>query len=300
MLRDASERSASAVLFVAAAFWGLYWWPLRYLEGMGFGATWSVAFFNALPVLVTAPYVVLRWREQGQNLRATALIGLAMGIGLGCYASGLVMSSVIRATMLFYLTPIWSTLIGVLWLGEKLTGGRIVAIVAGLGGLWMLLSGAEGTTVPLNLGDAFSLVAGMLWGVGAALIKKYPDAPTTIASVWQFLFACLFCAGASIFLFAEAPPRFSAVVAGLPVAMAGSILVLLPSLYAIFWASKRLFPGRVGILMMSEAVVAILSASLLLPDETMSLRQWIGSAVILIACLVEVVTKDEGMTSRTA
>ena len=300
MFPNASDRTASAVLFVAAAFWGLYWWPLRYLEGLGFGATWSVAFFNALPVLVTAPYVALRWREQGRALRATALIGLFMGVGLGCYASGLVMSSVIRATMLFYLTPIWSTLIGVLWLGERLTAGRIIAIAAGLGGLWLLLSGAEGSSVPLNIGDAFSLIAGVLWGVGAALIKKHPDAPTTLASVWQFLFACLFCVGASMVLFAEAPPALGALIAGLPVALAGSILVLLPSLYAIFWASKRLFPGRVGILMMSEAIVAILSASLLLPDEMLSLRQWFGSAVILAACLVEVLTKDEGMASQAA
>ena len=67
-----------------------------------------------------------------------------------------------------------------------------------------------------------------------------------------------------------------------------SICVLLPCFCIIFRASQLLFPGRVGILTMSEVVVAILSASILVPEESMLLIQWTGAAAIIIAGLIEV------------
>ena len=56
----------------------------------------------------------------------------------------------------------------------------------------------------------------------------------------------------------------------------------------IFKVSQYLFPGRVGLLMMSEVIVAIISASLLLPSETMILRQWFGAIAIVGAGVIEV------------
>jgi drug/metabolite transporter (DMT)-like permease len=63
-------------------------------------------------------------------------------------------------------------------------------------------------------------------------------------------------------------------------------MLLLPSIMAIFWASRVLFPGRAAILMMSEALVATLSATWLLPEETMTALQWLGGAIVVLACLL--------------
>ena len=49
-----------------------------------------------------------------------------------------------------------------------------------------------------------------------------------------------------------------------------------------------LYPGRVGILGMSEVVVAIFSAAILVPEETMLPLQWAGAAAIVVAGLIEV------------
>jgi len=37
---------------------------------------------------------------------------------------------------------------------------------------------------------------------------------------------------------------------------------------------------------MSEVLVATISATLLLPEETMTLMQWTGAAIVLLACLL--------------
>jgi drug/metabolite transporter (DMT)-like permease len=56
----------------------------------------------------------------------------------------------------------------------------------------------------------------------------------------------------------------------------------------IFWAQKFLYPGRVALLMMTEVMVATLTASLFLPNEAMGVIEWIGATLIVGACLVEV------------
>ena len=286
-------KSPSAILFLAASLWGLYWVPLREIESLGLTTTWSVAFFNAGPLAVLIPYVLWRRATQFKHLRAVAIIGLFTGLGLSFYASGLVFSSVIRVTLLFYLTPIWSTIIGVVWLSEKLRPGRIVAIVLGLGGLWLLLAANDDAVQPLNVGDLMALLSGVFWGFGAAGMKKWPEAPTAMTAIGQFVTTTVFCSFLALAVFGDTLPEGSVFLAALPVAFIASVFVLLPSLFAIFWASRLVFPGRVGILMMSEAIVAIISASLLLPEESMTLWQWVGGAVILTACLVEVFAGDK-------
>jgi len=67
-----------------------------------------------------------------------------------------------------------------------------------------------------------------------------------------------------------------------------SIGIILPSILIIFWAQKFLFPGRVALLMMTEVIVATLTASLLLPEEAMGMLEWIGACLIVGACVVEI------------
>ena len=291
-----SRLSPSMILFLSASLWGLYWVPLHLMQARGLAGTWGVALFNAGPLIVLLPWLIHHRATQMVDLRAVALIGLASGIGMSLYASGLVYSSVIRVTLLFYLTPIWSTIFGMLWLSERLRPGRIFAIVLGLAGLWLLLTGNDDTTQPLNKGDLMALLSGVFWGLGATGLKKWPQAPTTITTTCQLAVTSLFCIFLGAVVFGEAVPGMARILPSLPIALGVSILVLLPSVFAIFWASKRLFPGRVGILMMSEVLVAIPSASLFLPDEAMTPWQWVGGAIILVACLVEVAAGEESAT----
>jgi hypothetical protein len=83
-------------------------------------------------------------------------------------------------------------------------------------------------------------------------------------------------------------PDFAMIQIAFPTAAFWSIVVFLPCFCIIFRVSQLLFPGRVGILAMSEVVVAIISASILIPDETMILMQWVGAIAIGLAGLIEV------------
>ncbi len=97
------------------------------------------------------------------------------GVGLGLYSTSIVLAPVIRMTMEFYLTSVWSTIIGVIWLAEKLDLRRIVTVVMRLEGLFLLLTG--GSDLPemaLGLGDVLAITSGILWALGAAGMKRWP------------------------------------------------------------------------------------------------------------------------------
>jgi len=70
------------------------------------------------------------------------------------------------------------------------------------------------------------------------------------------------------------------VIQATPPAFIASAVVFLPSALLIFRIMQYVSPGLVGILMLSEALVAAVSAAFWL-GETLSLTQWLGVGVIL-------------------
>ena len=83
-------------------------------------------------------------------------------------------------------------------------------------------------------------------------------------------------------------PKLQSVVASLTVAFICSALIFLPSTLIIFRILRILYPGRVGVLKMSEIAVAVASASIFLPGENMTLLQWIGAGTSVLAGCFEV------------
>lgn len=287
-LNPPSVMLASMVMFFSASLWGLYWMPLRFLEDLGMEGAWAVALLNLPAAIVLIAIMLARLPSYRGYLGKVVLIGIFTGAGLALYGSSLVLSSVVRATLLFYLTPVWATVIGMLWLGERAAWQRWLAIAIGLLGMILLLSG--GSSVPLNIGDLFALLSGMTWAIGAAMIMRFDGVPLPGMVGVQFIITSLFAVllGVVTSTASLGPPDTGIVVQAGPMLLGISLLLFLPAVCLIFWAQKYLFPGRAGLLMMSEALMAVISASLLLPEERMSLIAWIGAALIICACLVEV------------
>jgi len=286
--KDSSETTLSLALAVSAGVWGLYWFPLRTIENAGLSGSWSVVFFNACPLLVLGPLLIFNFRKLKGILGPTLLAALMIGMAFTLYANGLVETTVVRATLLYYLTPVWSTIIGVIWLSEHLTRARIIAIVVAFSGLFLLISNGESSDYPLNVGDLYSFLSGIFWAVGVATLNRWSNIPILPLSMFIFFSTTIFSAIFAGVLHVEPLPDSSMIKAAFPTAAFWSIFIFVPCFCIIFRVSQFLFPGRVGILTMSEVVVAIISAAVLVPEETMLLMQWMGAAAILLAGLIEV------------
>lgn len=282
-----STRLATLALFFGASVWGLYWLPLRALRDMGLSGGWSVVYFNFCPLLVLVPILIRGRRTMFRQLRAALFIGAATGLALGLYSTSIVLGPVVRMTMEFYLTSVWSSIIGVLWLSERADLRRWVTVMAGLGGLLLLLSAGSDDSAPsLGLADVLAVTSGIFWAFGAAGMKRWPGAHVAATTAFQFVFAVGGGAALQLFVLSGSVPSFGQFAAAFPLSFLASTLILLPSVYLIFWACRLLFPGRVAVLMMSEALVAVLSATMLLPTETMTGQQWVGGAIVLLACIL--------------
>jgi drug/metabolite transporter (DMT)-like permease len=282
------DKTLGIFLALSAGVWGLYWLPLRSIEELGVSASWSVVLFNACPLVVLVPLLLFNYQQLKGLVGPTILAGLMIGIAFNLYANGLLETTVARATLLYYLTPIWSTLLGVVWLSEPLTKARIIAIGVALIGLFLLLSNANSSNQALNIGDLYSFMSGIFWAIGVSVLNRWATIPILPLLAFTFLATTLFSALTAGLLPANPVPDLQAVKMALPAAAFWAIFIFVPSFFIIFRISQLLFPGRVGILTMTEAIVAIVSAAILIPEESMLLLQWLGAGAIIMAGLIEV------------
>ena len=283
-----SDTTLSIVLAISAGVWGLYWYPLRTIEETGMSGSWAVVFFNACPLVLLCPLLVIHYKKLAGIFFPTLLAALMIGMAFTFYANGLIETTIIRATLLYYLTPVWSTMIGVIWLSEPFTRIRVVAIVVAFAGLLLLLSNGASTQHPLNIGDLFSLLSGVFWAIGVATLNRWSNIPILPLATFIFLSTTVLSALFAMSIGNAEFPQASMLEEAFLTAAFWSICVFLPCFCLIFRVSQILFPGRVGILAMSEVVVAIVSASIFVPEESMILMQWVGAILIVLAGLLEV------------
>ncbi len=286
LIKSPSPGVASAIVFISAAFWGVYWIPLRYLESQGLAGTSAVALLSMPAIFPLILIVGLQWNLHRDYVGRTLLIGLFTGLGIALYSSGVVFSSVVKATLLFYLTPVWAMLIEIFWLKEKVNWSRWLAAVVGLSGMALLLSGNG--SVQLNIGDFLAFCSGIFWAIGAAMIKRFEDVPLPGMTLCQFITTTLGAIFVGYLSGSQNHLNIEQILPVFSIASLVSIAIILPAVLAIFWSQKFINPGRVGLLMMSEVLVAVLSASILLPDERMSIIECSGAVLIIGACLSEV------------
>ncbi len=238
-----------------------------------------IVLLNAPAGLLTALWALATWRRQAGHWRYALGVGFVAGLALALYGVSLTQTSVIRATMLFYLMPVWATLIGVYWLGERADWRRWVAIACSLLGLSILLWGEQGYSQ--NLGDVLAFFSGWAWAISTAMMKKSGKAPLAAMLCVQFISVALVALVIGALIGGTAWPNSANFGPTVTLGVLISIFGILPALVMIFWASQFLFPGRVGLLLLAEVVVAVISASIFLPEETLPLAHW-GAVVLIV------------------
>ena len=285
-----SDKILSLIIVVSSCAWGLYWLPLRSIEQSGIVGSWSIVLVNACPLIILVPLIFFNLDKLKKYPKPIFFAGIMIGAAFTFYANGLVQTSVIRATLLFYLSPIWSTIIGIIWLNERLTIARVISIIVALIGLTLLLYDFRNQeTVILNFGDFSSILSGLFWALGASILKKWSKLPIIPLTAIVYFSTTSLSILLAIIVYKAPIPSLALIGQNFSTAFIWSVIVLLPSFCIIFRISQILFPGRVGILMMSEVAVAVISAKILLPEEQMVILQWIGASAILLAGVVEII-----------
>jgi len=297
---DRTTRLASLIVIGTGALWGLYWVPVRRLGELALAGGWGTLAIVATAALLLAPVALAR-RRRLRRADPWALASVALGgVAFALYSVGFVYGRVAIIILLFFLTPVWSTLIGRYVMGWSTPPLRLAAIVVGLAGLGVMLGANGEVPLPRGAGEWLALISGLLWSIATTGIRsRLIVAPAEAA----FVFALGGCAGTLVLApFLEPwPPGVAPehVVATIGWAIAAGGLWWGLSMASLMWATARLEPARVGILLMTEVVVGALSAAAL-AGEHLGAREFAGGALVLGAGLMEVwpIRRNEARSAR--
>ena len=276
------------IVLACGVLWGIYWLPVRALDGLGLTGPLGTAAIAGAAALILLPMAVAG-RHRLRASSALVLFSVALGgAAFALYSVGLVYGRVAIIVLLYFLTPVWSTLIARFVLGWTTAPLRLVAMAVGLIGLGVMLGAGGQAPLPQGVGEWISLLAGMLWSVSTTGIRVK-------SALGPGESACVFALGAAVTALALWPVLPAAPVVLDPGALARvaalafgtALLWWVVSILGLMWAVARLDPARVGILLMIEVLVGSATAAWL-AGEHLAPVEIAGGALVLLAGLIEI------------
>lgn len=281
-----AERPMTPVVlaFLAAALWGIWWIPIRYLETLGMDGAWGSVAMNAGAALFVLCWMLLR--RVTFRIALNGVLGAALvGVAVSTYSVAITMADVVRVILLFYLAPGWSKIIEWAFMGRGWHWTSTLTIAASLLGAWLVLGG-DLSLAGFGPGDVLAVLSGMTWAGGAALIFSGGRSDATALSLVTCLCATLIGVG---FIVLGQGTVFSgqATAMGTGVGALSGLIYVLPIMVLTLWSAQRLPPATISFLLTAEILSGVISGALLL-DEPFGTMQIGGATLILFAAVAEV------------
>ena len=275
---------------MAAGLWGIYWIPQRWLEVSGMTGGWATIAQFLASVVLLSPFAFRRYLHGEQTGLNLPLAGALMGGGIVCYANSFLLTDVIRTMLLFYLTPFWATLIEVAIFRQRPGWWRAISLPLSLIGVAIVLGTETGFPMPRNVGDWLAVTGGAMYAAGAARLQF-----TKASGVYPIVFAFFVYGGViaivqAYFLagYLGPMPSGATLLNLMPWFVLLCVIFFIPTNAIITWAPTHLGTGLFSILILSEVVFGTVSAALW-ANEVFGVRELLGSVLILLAGLIEVV-----------
>lgn len=271
----------------SAVFWGTTWIPLREVAGPGVPTSWSGLLIYVVPALLVLPLILIRHRQVIAGGWPLLVVALAVGACNGLFAVSMTLGEVGMAILLFYLNPIWATVLERIFIGTPITRHRLAGIGLGLFGMVALQGLAGRWPFPSNVSEWLGFLAGFCWAVGLVATNMARGSSMIEKTFLQFIFAAI-SAALLIFLLGtiDAWPTVDGLAASLPWILAASALWVVPAMGLSLWGASRMSPARASMILMLEVLVGVGSAAWLAGEE-LGMNKIIGGAFILSASLVE-------------
>ena len=277
-------------LAISAGSWGIYWLPQRILAEGGLTGGWGTIAQMIIGVLILFPVAFwrkIKGRSTGFELPFT---GLLIGGGFICYALSFLLTDVVRALILFYMTPIWTTIFEILFLKKRPGLERVLTLGLALGGLWVVFSKQSIVPLPQNSGDWLALAGGAIFAGGLIRLEVIKTDGVFPIIFSFFFYGALFniVAGFILAKYLGPIPEIESFVSMSLFLFVISVFYFIPTGIIILWSPSKLGAGLCSILFLSEIVVGVISSSLL-TDEPFGWREITGSSMIVIGGILAVV-----------
>src|SRR5258708_3764971 len=108
-------------MLAGASMWGVIWYPMRLLEHGGLQGLWLSLILYATALFVSLPRTWRGAREFARSPLLLALLILVAGWTNVAFIEAVLKGNVLRVLLLFYLSPLWATLMARVFLHERIS-----------------------------------------------------------------------------------------------------------------------------------------------------------------------------------
>lgn len=267
-------------LLFTASLWGVVWYPLRLLDAAGLGGLWSSLFSYGAALVVFLWVFVRDWQVVAAHVMPLTLLGLAAGWCNVAFIMAVLDGNVVRVLLLFYLSPFWAVSLGWLMLGERLDRqSMLVFVIAVLGALVMLWNDQLGVPWPHDMADWLAVSSGCAFALSNVYVRRLQGVNVWLKSACSWAGVVLVAVFWIAFSHAALPQVSGTIYLGaIALGLCGFLLMTVTVQFGVM----RMPVHRSAVILLFELVVGAIS-SLLLTDETVLVREWIGGGMIITA-----------------
>ena len=297
MTRHPHHFKIAIALAFSAGAWGIYWLPQRILVEGGLTGGWGTIAQMIIGFLILLPIAFWRLIKKKETGFGLPITGLLVGGGFICYALSFLLTDVVRALILFYMTPIWTTIFEILFLKKTPGKERILTLSMALGGLWLVFSKQTILPLPENAGDWLALAGGAIFAGGMIRLEIIKTEGVFPIIFSFFFYGAIFNIVAGFFLvdYLGQMPAFDAFISMSAFLILISVFYFIPTGIVILWAPSKLGAGLCSILFLTEIVVGVISSSIL-TEEPFGWREAVGSSLIVVGGVLAVVLAPKNKT----
>lgn len=278
-------------LLFTAVFWGFVWYPLRLLEQAGLSGSWQMLVSYGAAIVTLLLVRRPEFKGMAGHGFKVAILALAAGWTNVGFVLAMLDGTVARALMLFYLSPLWTVILGHFLLGERLARVTLITLPLGLvGALLMIWQADVGSLWSLSKADGMAISAGFAFAVANVYTRDLQTLgvrqKTLISWAGVILVSLI-----TLVSFAEPLPTASSLawMGSVALGMFGFFIATLAVIYGV----SHMPVQKSAVILLVEILVGALSAWLL-ANEILSIREWLGGLLILLAGFIAAISEDTG------
>lgn len=267
-------------LLFSASLWGVFWYPLRIMEEAGINGLWStlLIYLGTLPVLL----YFLRGHTSEIARSPFLLMGIALASGWcnTAFILAILDGNVVRVLLLFYLSPLWATLLGWFFLKEHIHRSTLMVLLFALTGAGIMLWRPEtGLPFPHDTSDWLALSSGLAFAISNAFIRKAHRVAVNTKTAISWLGAIIL---AGIFITITSTPLGTPSILAMGSAFVFGALIMTTMTLAVVYGVSNMPLHRSAVILLFEIVAGAIS-SLLLTNEVITFHEWLGGSFVILA-----------------
>ncbi|WP_255008184.1 DMT family transporter [Roseovarius sp. M141] len=268
--------------------WGLNWPAVKYMltEVPPFTLRASGFTGGAIVLLIIVRALGHRLKPARGEIGPIIAAGLFVLFGFNILtALGQQFTEASRAAIIAYTMPAMTAVLAAVFLGDRLTARRILAVLIGLCGLGVLASADFPALIAAPLGPFLMLMAALSWAIGNVLVqgRQWSLSPLAL-TFWFFVLSLLLAWPLALWL----EPASARHLPPLPVIAVFAFHVAGPmaTCYLLWAVLLRRLPATVAAISILTAPTVGVVSSILLLGEPVSWQKILALGLIVLSIII--------------